>query len=135
MEGKYKVEEFESDFLGNLENFKKYLNEKASQGWHCISVTTITGLGWTLSVVWETSDALLAEKKDDVPSQDESVKNNINICEKKVLENNSDNEEEGSSWKQFTTKNGNISWKYVLWVVFMFLLFHAFFEMLRQIPV
>lgn len=31
MEGKYKVEEFESDFLGNLENLKKYLNEKASQ--------------------------------------------------------------------------------------------------------
>jgi hypothetical protein len=135
MEGKYKVEEFESDFLGNLENLKKYLNEKASQGWSCISVTTITSLGWTLSVVWETPDALPAEKKDDIFGRDEPVKNNTDICEKKVLENNSDNEKEGSSMKQFTTKNSNISWKYVLWVVLMFLLFHAFFEMLRQIPV
>ncbi len=82
MEGKYKVEEFESDFLGNLENLKKYLNEKASQGWSCISVTTITSLGWTLSVVWETPDALPAEKKDDIFSRDEPVKNNIDICEK-----------------------------------------------------
>lgn len=42
----YKVEKIASDL-------QTYLNEKAEQGWRCVSVTTSTGLGWTQIVVLE----------------------------------------------------------------------------------
>ncbi len=42
----YKVDRVSGDL-------EKYLNEKSSQGWRCVSVTTATGLGWTQIVVLE----------------------------------------------------------------------------------
>lgn len=46
MKCEYKVERISGDL-------EKYLNEKGIQGWHCASVTTATGLGWTYVVVLE----------------------------------------------------------------------------------
>lgn len=54
----YRVERVSGD-LG------KYLNEKSSQGWRCVSVTTATGLGWTQIVVFEkvVEDSKKVKKK------------------------------------------------------------------------
>ena len=42
----YKVERISWDL-------EEYLNEKASQGWRCVGVTSNTGLGLTVTVVLE----------------------------------------------------------------------------------
>lgn len=69
MKYEYKVERISGDL-------EKYLNEKGTQGWRCVSITTATGLGWTQIVVLERD------------AEDQPIDTAIKIVESKSEEGN-----------------------------------------------